>query len=201
MNTILTEAGKKGGKAHKHKWTDEEKDIVRRDYNGHNESAYRIAERLTHITGERITFGAVKGQAARMGILQVKSPRWTDKEIEILAEMITQYSPETIARRLHRNVNAVVNKSKKLHYSRRAHDGWYTQQEVSEILGADHRKVQKWIDSGELRASWHNGVRPQKGGGACWHITEKALVDFIIDHSYELTGRNVDLFAIVNILA
>ena len=29
MSTFLTEAGKKGGKAHKHKWTDEERERQR----------------------------------------------------------------------------------------------------------------------------------------------------------------------------
>jgi len=107
MNTILVEAGKRGGSTHKHKWTDEERDIVRRDYKGRNQSAHQIADRLTHMTGDEITFCAVKGQAAKMGILQNKSPRWTDKEIDILSEMITRYSPMTIAHKLHRSLNAV----------------------------------------------------------------------------------------------
>lgn len=201
MKPALIEAGKKGGAAHKHKWTDEERDIVRRDYNGHNQSAHQIADRLTHMTGDKITFYAVKGQAAKLGILQDKNPRWTDKEVEILFEMITRYAPITIARKLHRSLNAVVVKSKRLGCSRRARDGWYTKREVWRILGVDHHKVQKWIDSGELEASWHTEIKPKKNGGACWHIAEQALRDFIIKHSFELTGRNVDLFQIVEILA
>jgi len=200
VNIDLLEAGKKGGSAYKHKWTDEERDIVRRDYNGHNQSAHQIAYRLSYVTGDKITFCAVKGQAAKMGILQNKSRRWTEKEIEELAEMITRYAPITIAKRLHRSVNAVVVKSKRLSYSRRVRAGWFTKREVCEILGVDHHKVQKWIDSGELKASWHSNIKPAKNGGACWCITERALRGFIIKHSFELIGRNVDLFQIVQVL-
>lgn len=115
--TTLIEAGIKGGNALKHKWTDEERDIVRRDYDGTNRTAQRIADNLG------VTFNAVKGQASKMGIMQDKSPDWTEAEIERLAEMITAYSPMFIAKRLHRSVNAVVVKSKRLGLSRRARDG------------------------------------------------------------------------------
>ena len=196
----LVQAGIKGGNTHKHKWTDDERDIVRRDYDGTNKTAYLIAIRLSYITGDKITFYAVKGQAAKMGIMQDKSPDWTDSEIKILTEMIYQYSPIAIAKRLHRSLNAVVVKSKRLGLKRRFRDGWYTKKEVCEILGVDHHKVQKWIDSGDLKAQWHTGVKPTQNGGACWHIGDWALRDFIIKHSFELIGRNVDLFQIVEIL-
>jgi len=196
----LSKAGIKGGTAHKHKWTEEERGIVRKDYDGHNQSAHLIALKLTNMTGDKITFCAVKGQATKLGILQNKSPDWTDREIKILSEMITRYSPLTIAKRLHRSLNAVVVKSKRLGYSRRCRDGWYTKKEVAEICGVDHKKVQAWIDRGDLKASPHGERKPQKNGGACWEITEEALKDFIISHASELQGRNVDLFQIVTIL-
>jgi len=200
MTLDLSKAGIKGGNAHKHKWTEEERNIVRRDYDGHNQSAHLIASKLTYMTGDRITFCAVKGQAAKLGILQNRSPDWTDKEIEILSKMITRYSPITIAKRLHRSLNAVVVKSKRLGLSRRARDGWYVKKEVAEICGVEHKKVQGWIDRGELEASYHGERKPQKNGSACWEITEKALKDFIISHASELQGRNIDLFQIVTIL-
>ena len=201
MTTMLVKAGRKGGSAHKHKWADDERDIVRRDYNGHNQSAHFIADKLTYMTGDKITFNAVKGQVAMMGISQNKSPAWTEKEIEILIEMITQYSPITIARRLHRSVNAVVLKSKGLGYSRRIRDGWFTKKDVCEILGVGHKKVQGWIDSGALEATWHSNIKPGKNGGACWHITTEALRGFIISHPIELMGRNVDLIVLVQLVS
>jgi len=199
----LIEEGRKGGSAPKHKWTDEERAIVRREYNGHNQSAYLIAAKLTSMTGDKITFCAVKEQAARMGILQNKNPDWTDKEIEILSEMITQYAPITIAHRLHRSLNAIVVKSKRLGYSRRVRDGWYTKAEVAEILGVDHKKVQNWINSGAIKAGFHNpNSPPSKGNGsASWHIKRGALIRFIRKYPQELVGRNVDIIQIVDLLA
>lgn len=179
---------------HFHKWTEEEKEIVRRDYRGTNQSTQRIAGNLG------VTFFAVKGQAANMGIMRDKSPDWTENEIRILTDMINEVPPLTIARRLNRSVNAVVVKSKRLGLKRRYRNGWYVKAEVTEICGVGHKKVQRWIDKGWLKASWHTGNKPQKAGMSVWHISEADFRDFIINHHSELQGRNVDLFQIINLL-
>lgn len=83
---------------------------------------------------------------------------------------------------------------------KRVRDGWYTKREVGEICGVDHHKVQQWIDTGKLKATWEHGARPQKNGSASWHIEESDFRDFLYRRSCELTGRNVDLFQMVNIL-
>ena len=191
---LLSKDGIKGGSARKHHWTDEERDIVRRDYNGHNASAHSIAARMG------VTFCAVKGKVQELGIALDKSPRWTPAEEADLREWITQYAPPTVAEKLGRSINSVVVKSRRLGLSRRIRDGWFTKREVAEICGVDHKKVGQWIDTGALKASWHTDIKPCKEGSACWHICEEDLRAFIIAHSYELIGRNVDLFTIVNIL-
>lgn len=180
--------------SHKHYWTDEERDIVRREYDGHNLAALKLAGNLG------VTFNAVKGQVQRMGIAIDKSRGWTDQETEILAEMITQYSPITIAKRLKRSVNSVVVKSKRLRLSRRVHDGWFTKKEVCEIFGVDHKKIQRYIDNGKLKASWHTQRKPQKNGMAMWHIKSKDLKEFIKKNIGDFQGRNVDLVMIIWIL-
>ena len=201
MMVNLVEAGIKGGNAHKHKWTDDERDIVRREYNGTNVKTQQIADRLTQITGDKITFYAVKGVASKMGIKQDKSPDWTERECEILSEMITAYSLMFIAKRLHRSVNAVVVKSKRLGLTRRARDGWFTEREVCEIMGVDHKKIQGYMDRGNLKASYHSGVKPKKNGGACWHIKQADLIGFIKKNVGDFQGRNVDLTMIVWLLS
>lgn len=185
---------------HFHKWTDEERDIIRREYDGHNKTSERIAQKLTMMAGDKITLFAIKGQAANMGIMQDKSPDWTEKEIQILTDMINEYSPLTIARRLNRSVNAVMVKSKRLGLKRRYRNGWFIKREVCEICGVDHKKVQCWIDKGWLKASWHTENKQQKGGQAMWHIAERDFRDFIINHHSELQGRNVDLFQVIYLL-
>ena len=203
--TVLTKEqyskmGKKGGTAFRHIWTEEEKGIVRMMYKGTNKSAIDIANRLTVLTGEKITLYAVKGQVQQMGLAIDKSRRWTEREKEKLAELMGKNRPEVVARLLRRSVNSVQVMAKRLSCGKRVRDGWYTKREVSEICGVDHHKTQQWIDKGILKASFEHGARPQKDGSRCWHINEADLREFFIQHSYELTGRNVDLFQMVNIL-
>lgn len=127
-------------------------------------SAERIAQKLSIMTRETITPYAVKGQVQGMGIAQPKSPRWTTKELELLSQLIHQYSIRQIARRLHRSTNAVKIKATRLKLGLRMRDGWFTKRETCEILGVDHKKMQKYIDGGLLKATWHNGRKPQKNG-------------------------------------
>ena len=177
-----------------HRWTDEERSIVTRDYDGTNKTSQRIADNLG------VTLYAVKGQAAKLGIMQQKSPDWTEKELEKLAELIHQYSITQVAKRLNRSANAVKIKATRLKLGLRSRDGWFTKREVSEICGVDHKKVQSWIDNRILKASYHNGVRPQKNGMCMWHIKEADLRDFIINNSGQLLGRNIDIQQIVWLL-
>jgi len=195
----LVEAGIKGGSAHKHHWTDEEKDIIRREYRGDAESTRQLAAKLTYLSGERITFFGVKGQVQRIGVGMVKRA-WTPAELEKLGELIHRYPLHEVARRLKRSKVAVKVKATRMQYGFRARDGWYTKREVCEILGVDHHKVQKWIDTGELKAAPHGEHNPKQYGMAMWHIESADLRQFIIGHAMDLTGRNVDLFTIVNLL-
>ena len=178
-----------------HRWTEDELEIVRRDYKGTNDSAQMIADSLG------VTRHAVKGQAALMGLLQQKSPPWTGYELERLQLLIHQCSISQIAKILHRSTNAVKIKATRLKMGLRTRDDWYTKKDVCEILGVDHKRVQSWIDSGALIATWHNGRKPQKNGMSMWHITADSLKSFIIRYSGELLGRNVDIQQIVFIVA
>ena len=191
---MLVEAGIKGGNAHKHKWTEEERDIVRREYNGSNSSGKRIASILG------VTLYGVKGQVQILGIAQQKSPPWSDKELDNLVELIHIYSITSIAKRLHRSINAVKIKATRLKLGLRVRDGWFTKKEVCEILGVDHKKMQGYIDRGELKASWHTGKKPQKNGMSMWHIESKDLKQFIKKNAGDFQGRNVDLQTIVWLL-
>lgn len=192
---MLSLAGIKGGQAPKHRWTEEELEIVRRDYRGTIASAQEIADRLG------VTKYAVKGQVQKLGIAMQKSPDWTTKELEMLRELIHKHSVPQIAKRLHRSPNAVKIKATRLKLGLRCRTDWYTKREVCEILGVDHKKVQSWIDSGAIEATWHNGRKPQKNGMSMWHITTDSLRRFLIRYSGELLGRNVDIQQIVWIVA
>ena len=178
-----------------HRWQPWEVDVVRCEYAGTNASAQQIAVKLG------VSRHAVKGKVQALGLCIPKSPPWTEKEEELLRELVPRYSVPVIAKKLNRSVNAVTVKARRLGLSRRSRDDWFTKREVAEICGVDHKKVQRWIDRGALKASYHNGRRPARLGLAMWHIELRDLRSFLLNYADELTGRNVDVQQIVWIVS
>ena len=185
-----------------HKWTDEERAIVRRDFRHSRESCQRIADYLNRLTGGSITGIGVRGQIQVMGIARSDDRHpWSLEEDDKLRELIQSFCPRKVARKMHRSINSVVVRSKRLNISRRCRNGWFTKSEVMEILGHDHRWIQRRIDSGALPASYHYGFRPGQLGGSAWHIDEKDLKKFIKTYPEELVGCNIDIITIVDIIS
>ncbi|MBA7651997.1 hypothetical protein ES703_59826 [subsurface metagenome] len=185
-----------------HMWSDEERAIIRRDYKHSRASCQQLAEYLSRETGDRITAFAVRGQVTSMGIAKSDDRHpWTPKEDAKLMELIPTFCPRVVAKMMHRSINSVVVRSKRLNISRRVRNGWFTKSELMEILGHDHKWIQRRIDSGALEATYHYDHRPTQKGGSAWHITEKALKKFIKTYPEELVGCNIDIITIVNILS
>ena len=118
-----------------HKWTDDERDIIRRDYKHTHKSRQELAVRLG------VTEYGVAGQISIMGIAKSDDRHpWNDpREEEKLAKLIPQYCPRRIARMMHRSLNSVVVKAKRINAHRRYREGWFVKREVCEILGHDHK--------------------------------------------------------------
>ena len=179
----------------KHHWTEEEIDIVRRDYAHTHKSRRQIAAKLG------VTEFAVAGVISKIGIAKRDDRRpWTDAEKRRLWRLMETLSTRKVAPLMNRSINSINIMSKRLGISRRNHDGWYTKREICEILGVDHHWVQRRIDSGALKATSHYGPLPQKLGCSAWHITEAALKEFIRRYPEELNSRNVDMILVVDIL-
>ena len=185
-----------------HQWTDEERAIVRRDYKHNRESCRQLAEYLSRLSGDRITEWGVKGQVSSMGVAKCDTRHpWHHEEDVILARLIHKFNPRVVAKMMHRSLNSIVIRSKRLNISRRCRSGWFTKQEVTEILGHDHKWVQRRIDSGALNATYHYGHRPSQKGNSAWHIEEDDLKKFIKRYPEELIGCNIDILTIVEILS
>jgi len=136
-----------------HTWTDEERAIIRRDYKHTRQSCERLAEYLSQLTGEKITRFGVRGQISIMGIARSDDRRaWSPEEDAKLRELIPTFCPRVVARRMHRSLNSIVNRSTRLKISRRCRNGWFTKNELMAILGHDHKWIQRRIDSGALKA-------------------------------------------------
>lgn len=180
---------------HKYRlWTAEQRGMLRSLYTGNLQSAYH----LSALTGHPLS--SVRGQLHKLGLgRQIKHRDWTPDEEELLADLITQLPIGKVAAKLERSINSVANKAQHMRLSRRIRDGYFTQTEVAEILGVDHRWVGARIAAKELRAEPINGYIPD-GGGSKWHIAEDDLRKFILAHAVDLTGRNVDLVVVCSIL-
>ena len=179
-----------------HKWTDDERGIIRRDYKHTRKSRQELAARLG------VSEYGVAGQIAYMGIARSEDRHpWSPEEKEKLAELIPQYCPRRVALMMHRSINSITVMARRIRASRRHRTGWFTKREVCEILGHDHKWVQRRIDSGALKASYHHGHRPTQKGMSAWHINEHDLVQYIRKYPEELVGCNVDIIIIVELLA
>ena len=184
----------------KHRWTEDEEAIVRQQYRGTHQSCRDIADYLNRAGAKPpISQFAVQGRVPKLGIGQRENRRWTEYEMNRLREWTGQYSPVVIAEKLKRGVGSVSVKMRKMGLSRRAKTGWYTKKDVAEMLGVDHKKVQRWMDSGYLKAVPYQEM-PQKNGGGQWYIKEEDMRAFLLRYPQELVGRNLDVCQIFDIL-
>jgi DNA-binding CsgD family transcriptional regulator len=186
-------------KAKAHTWTEDEDQILRRDFRQTHASRDDLAHRL----------GVTSGQVShRIGILGLAKPserrRWTPEEDARLDQLMDQGKTcASIAKAMNRSANSVKLRASR-YLARHISDrfGWYTKNDVCQILGVNHRWVQARIDSGALAARPHiDGDIPQKAGTHAWHITDRNLADFIRTYPEELNGRNVDMVAIISLFA
>ena len=176
--------------APRHNWTDQQEEILRRDFLGTRESKERIARELG------LTPDQVQSKVNKLGLTTLNDRRpWTHPEDDRLRELTGRLSLNQIARAMNRTQHSIRVRSARLSISRLDRDAWYTLQETSEILGKHKSWVKKRMESGVLRASHHN-----QQGNSKWHIESKDLREFIRLYCHELNGRNVDLVQIVNIL-
>ena len=184
------------GRKPPHEWTQEEKEILRREYQPERESRRELATRLA------VTEGAMNYQAGKMGLQKTSGRRhWTPEENETLIEMVERKSVVQIAKTLNRSINAVTVHAKRLNASMRKRNGWYTMGEAAGILGASQQWVRQRIDNGSLRATQHRDGGQMPGTkGSPWHIEEQDLREFIRQHPQDLNGRSVDMVQLVEIL-
>ena len=179
-----------------HHWTQEERETVKREYQGTLKSRRELAAVL------EVSEFAVAGQIARMGLCNASDrTKWTPEEDKLLIELVPQLSMDKIAKQMNRSINAVTTRSKRLKTSRRTKGNWHTLKEVTDILGKDRRWVLRRIEDGRLKATPHYWTTPNDAGNSYWRINRNDLKVFIQTYPHELNGRNVDLITVVDILA
>ena len=111
----------------RHRWTREEVETLCREYRNNKQSVIELAVKLG------VTEKAVQSKVSRLGLC--RSSQWTPEENRLLFDLVGRNRPQTIARKLDRSLKAVASHARKLGLSLRERHGWYTQEEVAEILG------------------------------------------------------------------
>ncbi|MCK9569826.1 SANT/Myb-like DNA-binding domain-containing protein [Candidatus Pacearchaeota archaeon] len=179
-----------------HIWAEQEDDYIRMHYKQSDESAREISAVL------KLSPHQVKGRAHVMGLGKKTGHTryWTPEEDAQLKELIHKNSIPTISNKINRSPNAIKVRATRMKLCLRSHSGWYTKKDCCEILGIDHHTLQPFMDSGALKATYHNGRKPQKNGLAMWHIESKDLREFIIKHCDQFNGRNVNLIKIIDLV-
>lgn len=95
---------------------------------------------------------SITALAGVLGIRRQKEPKWTEEEIQYLRDNWGKCTPETLARRMGRSVNAIDVKAKRLKLGPVQDKACFTKRNICELLKVDHRKVERWVDTGLLKA-------------------------------------------------
>jgi hypothetical protein len=130
----------------KYRWTAERDELLRERYDS------RVKGRAAEIAAG---FGwpkwVVTRRAQVLAIAHVKEARWTSDQDAFLLEHAGVRTPKWIAKRIGRTLTAVLVRLKRLHISRRVHDG-LTCHDVALCFGIDGHAVAHWIEQGKLTA-------------------------------------------------
>ena len=175
------------------KRTEEDDRVLKEEYDSEKGTTKRIADKLG------ITTKAVRARASRLGLCR-QYFRWNDKDDTKLIELVGRYPVYKICEKMNKSPNVILARMGRLGLTTRYRDGWYTLQDVVELLRVSQKVIRRCIQDGKLVATYHHGKKPKFGGTNYYHIEEKDLRAFIIEYRYELNGRRIDLPIVIDIL-
>jgi len=114
---------------------------------------------------------SAKNKAVLLGLTRKKPPRWTEEETVFLRNNWGKLSLRQLAKRLNRTEHGILVRAKRLKLGPLQDKSKFCKREVCELLGVDHRKVERWIEAGLLKASI---AKTKRTGVKCLKITEIA---------------------------
>jgi hypothetical protein len=177
-----------------YKWTPEELEIVRLNYKGSKNSVIIIQRLIKDKYGIDRTYKAIQQKAEGIGLAIKIFTVWSEEEKEQLKSMVGEYSTDNIAKKLGRTISSVQNETYvlglKLAHTNRSE--WYTKEDLQHIFGVASESIEKWIQHGFINYSKFNKY--------IYKFTVKQVRDFIMKYPMELTGRNIDLVQIIDII-
>jgi len=186
---------RKGQSIRIHSWTEEEDEFLRKNFKHSRASLRAISKELG------LGMEVVRQRLYAIGIKK-KDKVWSSNEDASLTREYSSMPTPAIARAHNRTERSITARAYKLHLSKIERDGCFTMEEATQILGVDTAWLRRRMNNGHhLEAVPFDPERPpKKGNCAPWCITRKALRDFIRAYPSELSGRDVDLVTIVDLL-
>jgi len=185
-----------------HHYTKADDDLIRRYYNSKEITNAELARRIG------VTWGALKYHAACLGLTRTNvNRRWrhfTAEEDKIITTMAGNYAVSSIAAKLKRCPQSILDRMRKLEVSGSytARENWYTLEDVAVILGISETSVRNMVRQKVLKANTFWGKTPTWGcGRESWRITRESLREYIRRNPQALRNRPFDIVQIVDILA
>lgn len=150
-------------------WTDDEEAVLRLWYG--RCSRADLAERLPGRT-----VPSISNRAGRLGLRGDKGPDWSEEEIFCLRELFWAQTPQAIAKRLGRTINAVRVKAKKIGLRQRARPE-LTPNQISGLLNICPKQVLRWVRRRLLSARCAPTFERR-----IWLIRRDDLIEFLRAH-------------------
>lgn len=183
--------------------TEEDLKVIRDLY----DSTTSKIDKIMSLLGDKYPRYEVRRLANLLGLARPGTKDWSDREIEILHEFYPRYSFERLSKRLkrvnggtYRSPTSIQIKAKREHINKRS-DG-FTMRMVEDLLGADHHKIDKWVERGWLKNGTRKGTnRTKLQGGDMRHFEAKDLREFVITYPDEIDLRRVEPQSFIHLVA
>lgn len=177
-------------------WSSNEDEILRQNYIGTVENIKSIIRLINEKCCNNRTENAIRRRASILGLTRKDHKiKWTDEHKNLLESMVGLYPASTIATKMDRSLRSIYSKCLELKLSNYKKIGWYSAKEISTILGVSHQTISRWVKTKMLKVDICEG-----NNYMLWKIKIKDLRKFIRTYPAELTGRNVDMVQLVEIL-
>lgn len=142
----------------------------------------------------------IKKRAIQLGLATKVMYRidWTPEQIAMLEEWTGMRTSKWIAKALARKFQlpfselCVVNKQKRMAWSRRVRGDALTMGELERALGIDHRIIAGWVQTGKLRCRRRDSDRTPQQGGLTYEFDEHDVLGFIREHRTLIRLDRVD---------
>ena len=153
-------------------WTPEQDDFLRTNYYSMN------LKQIADAMGKPVT--SISNRITRIGIPRdKKEPKWSPEDVRFMRENWGKLGPQALAKKLHRTVNSILVQSKRLQLGPIQDKSAFDKRDICKLLGIDHRKVDRWLQQGLLKAKLAPTARERGKSRNILQVQPHDLIDFL----------------------